>query len=148
MKQKMILVKNFNIFFVIVVVVILNLINGLQFNQTPVGQDIAGEPVGNDITKNEEASRPHIITQEELSPPALSRNSNQTPDQTPAATTANTHRTHSGLDEVTDFDELSEEEQNEVLRRNVSESSSSSTENVEEPQHIRIENPEVGSWFF
>jgi hypothetical protein len=146
MKQKMILVKNFNIFFVIVVVVILNLINGLQFNQTPVGQDIAGEPVGNDITKNEEASRPHIITQEELSPPALSQNSNQTPGQTPTATTASSHRTHSGLDEVTDFDELSEEEQNEVLKRNVSESSSSNTENVEESQHIRIEseqNPEV-----
>jgi len=80
-----------------------------------------------------------------LSPPVLSQNSNQTPGQTPAATTASTHRTHSGLDEVTDFDELSEEEQNEVLKRNVSESSSSNTENVEEPQHIRIENPEVGS---
>ncbi len=127
----MILVKNVNVFFVIVVVVILNLINGLQFNQTPSSEKIITEPVANDIT-NKEPSRPHVIGQEELSPTTLPKS----PDPTPG-------HTHSELDMVTDFDDLTEEEKKIFLETNASKSSSSNSDIGQDIDSLKKQGPSL-----
>ena len=64
--MKMKLVKNFNLAFIISLVIILNLINGHQFNQTPeqvVSQQVATDPASekNNILNKDSQNSAHVI---------------------------------------------------------------------------------------
>lgn len=102
------LVKNFNLAFVISLVIILNLINGHQFNQTPeqvVSQQLATDPASekNDILNKDSQNHAHVIGSD--------GGIDGTAIDSKTSTLDNQEAEHSkGDDELEDKTDLSEEE--------------------------------------
>ena len=114
-RPKMILVKNFNIFFIISIVVISNLINGAQFNETPTGsqQQNKLEDSSSDINVKQarDANRHMSLGNEKLDPGMV-----------PTSTNENNVKNFNGkedidIDDMTDLKGLSEQARKELFAK-------------------------------
>ena len=109
MKPNMILVKNFNLVFVVAIVIISNLIDGYQLNQTPDDRDSS---LNNKIKI--ESPPAHVVVDATRESLKLQTNNNDN-NKDPSTSDGGTEQMNSMLEDITDLNDMSPEEKEKLI---------------------------------